>query len=100
MYLPCTNKYAHYLTSDEMKMLNNSNEGFMPYGHVHVMVESGFNWSSPKDDWCWVSSSEIARTFGLKSTKGLKTAMETYGAIFTKKDGFRGYVCPNLIRIY
>ena len=75
MYFPCTNKYEHYLTSEEMKMLNNSNEEFMPYTHVQVMVESGFNWSSPKDDWCWVSSSEIARCFGLKSAKDLNSVM-------------------------
>ena len=100
MHLLCTNKYVHYLTSEEMKMLNNSNEEFMPYGHVQVMVESGFNWSSPKDDWCWVSSSEIARCFGLKSTKGLKTVMESYGATFAKRGGFRGYICPSLIRVY
>lgn len=99
MHLLCTNKYEHYLTSDEMKMLNESNEEFTPIGYVQVIVESGFNWNSPKEDWCWVSSSEIARCFGLKSTKGLKGAMELYGAVMKRKEGIRGYVCPQLIRV-
>lgn len=99
MHLLCSNKYAHYLTSDEMKMLNESNDEFTPMNHVQVMVEDGFNWKSPKDDWSWTSSSEIARYFNLKSTKGLKSVMEFYGATFTKRDGIRGYICPKLIRI-
>ena len=100
MHLLCTNKYAHYLTSDEMKILNESNDEFTPIGHVQVMVESGFDWTSSKDDWCWVTSSEIARCFGLKSTKGLKYAMEFYGATFIKKSGIRGYLCPKFIRVW
>ena len=100
MHLLCTNEYAHYLTSDEMKMLSESNDEFTPISHVQVMVESGFNWESPKEEWCWVTSSEIARCFGLKSTKGLKGAMEFYGAKFVKKSGIRGYVCPKLIRVW
>ncbi|WP_276632540.1 VapE domain-containing protein [Terrisporobacter hibernicus] len=99
MHLLCSNKYAHYLTSDEMKMLNESNDEFTPMNHVQVMVEDGFNWKSPKDDWSWTSSSEIARYFNLKSTKGLKSVMEFYGATFTKRGGIRGYICPKLIRI-
>lgn len=100
MHLICSNKYAHYLTSDEMKMLNESNDEFTPMNHVQVMVEDGFNWKSPKDDWSWTSSSEIARYFNLKSTKGLKSVMEFYGATFTKRGGIRGYICPKLISIY
>ncbi|MEG1411858.1 MAG: hypothetical protein RR904_07020, partial [Bacilli bacterium] len=99
MQLLCSNELTHYLTSDEMRMLNDSNEEFTPMGYVQVMVESGFDWSSPVDEWCWVSSSEIARCFGFRSTKGLKGAMEACGAAFTKKGGFRGYLCPKLIRV-
>lgn len=100
MHILCENKYVHYLTNDEMNMLNESNEEFMPYGKVQVMVESGFEWNAPKDKWCWMSSSEIARTFGLKSTKGLRSVMENYGASCKIRNGIRGYVCPNFIRIY
>ena len=75
MHLLYSNKYAHYLTSDEMKMLNESNDEFTPMSNVQVMVEGGFNWKSLKEDWGWISSSEIARYFNLKRTKGLKSVM-------------------------
>ena len=100
MHLLCSNKYAHYLTSDEMRMLTESNGEFTPINNVEIMVEGGFNWQSPKESWGWMSSSDIARTFNLKSTKGLKGAMEFYGATFSKKGGIRGYICPKLIRIW
>ena len=90
MHLLCNNKYAHYLSSDEMKMLSDSNEEFTPIGYAQVMVEDGFNWDSPKEDWGWISSSEIARSFNLKSTKGLKGVMEFYGATSAKRGGIRG----------
>lgn len=100
MHLLCSNKYPHYLTKEEMRMLTESNDEFTPIGNVAIMVEGGFNWKSPKETWGWMSSSDIARTFNLKSTKGLKGAMEFYGGTYYKKGGIRGYICPQLIRIW
>lgn len=34
MQLLCSNELTHYLTSDEMRMLNDSNEEFTPMGYV------------------------------------------------------------------
>ena len=69
--------------------------------YIYILsFTGGFNWKSPKETWGWMSSSDIARTFNLKSTKGLKGAMEFYGATFSKKGGIRGYICPKLIRIW
>lgn len=67
---------------------------------VPRMIEYGFNWDSPKENWGWISSSEIARSFNLKSTKGLKGVMEFYGDTSAKRGGIRGYICPKLIRTW
>lgn len=91
------------LTREELEMVNENNEQFTVKGETQIKVETMFSWEANKDSWVFMSSSEIAHQLGLKSTGGLKTALEKMGAEVTRKrvngKNLRGYLVPPFIRI-
>ena len=83
-----------YLTEREMRMLNSSNSNFKVLGQLEIMIDKHFVWEANKDMWQWMSSKDIINKLYIKSTKGLKATLESYGAIYQKKDNQRGYIMP------
>lgn len=89
------------LNKDELKELLESNQEFRVKGSTQILVETGFLWDSNSDDWVFMQSPEIARHLGLKTTAGLKEALESMGAISKRKiingKKLRGYLVPQFI---
>ncbi|MCC3870391.1 VapE domain-containing protein [Terrisporobacter mayombei] len=92
-----------YLNKEELKALSESNEEFSAKGNTQIMVEASFDWDSNKDTWVFRSTSEIAARLGLKTTTGLKEALESMGAEYTRGriEGKRqrGYLVPKYYMI-
>lgn len=86
------------LNKEELLQLLESNEEFRVKGNVQIAVESTFEWNTPKDNWRFIPTSEIASKLNLKSTAGLKEALESMGAEYknARIDGKRqrGYLVP------
>lgn len=75
-------------------MLNNSNSNFKVLGQLEIMIDKTFLWDTDKNLWKWMSSKDIINKLYLKSTKGLRATLESYGAIYQKKGNKRGYIIP------
>ena len=85
---------ATYLTQREMNMLNNSNKNFKVLGQLDIIIDKSFTWEADIDIWQWMSSKDIINKLYLKSTKGLRATLESYGAIYQKQGNQRGYIMP------
>ena len=83
-----------YLCKDEMEMLNSSNNNFKVLGMLDIIIDKSFVWEARKDMWRWMSSKDIINKLYLKSTKGLRSTLENYGAIYKKVENQRGYIMP------
>ena len=83
-----------YLTQGEMNMLNSSNSNFKVLGQLEIIIDKFFVWEANKDMWQWMPSKDIINKLYLKSTKGLRATLESYGAIYQKKGNQRGYIMP------
>lgn len=98
MSLLPNNKDNLYLNKEELQELAESNEEFSTKGNTQIMVEAGFDWNSNKDTWEFKSTSEIAARLGLRTTSGLKEALESMGAEYGNKringKRQRGYLVP------
>lgn len=94
MHLLKSNTIKLNLSKEEHEMLNLSNKDFRVKDLLQITVETGFNWDSDKKYWNVVSSSEIASKLGLKSTRGLKEAIESMGGEYKKTNKVRGYIVP------
>ena len=79
---------------DEMNMLNRSNSNFKVLGQLEITLDKYFVWEAGKDMWQWMSSKDIINKLYLKSTKGLRATLESYGAVYQKKNNQRGYIMP------
>lgn len=86
------------LNKEELKELSNSNEEFRVKGSTQIVVESSFDWNSNKDLWSFKPTSDIASSLNLKSTAGLKEALEGMGAeskrVRINGKQCRGYLVP------
>ena len=83
-----------YLTQREMNMLNRSNSNFKVLGQLDIIIDKSFVWEADKYMWQWMSSRDIISKLYLKSTKGLRATLESYGAIYQKTGTQRGYIMP------
>ena len=83
-----------YLNQDEMNMLNCSNSNFKVLGQLEITLDKYFVWEAGKDMWQWMSSKDIINKLYLKSTKVLRATLESYGAVYQKKNNQRGYIMP------
>ena len=83
-----------YLNQNEMNMLNRSNSNFKVLGQLEITLDKYFVWEAGKDMWQWMSSKDIINKLYLKSTKGLRATLESYGAVYQKKNNQRGYIMP------
>lgn len=61
---------------------------------VDLAITREFNWDANKDTWTWKPSTEIANRLYLKSTKGLRVTLESFGAEYKKMGDKRGYTTP------
>ena len=95
MHLLKSNTTDLHLSKDELKELNNSNKDFRAKGALQIAVEEGFNWSSDKKYWNFATSTEISKKLGLKTTSGLKEAIESMGGEYKRTKKARGYLVPN-----
>ena len=91
------------LSDDEMEMLNESNDQFRVKGATQIAVEAGFAWNSPEETWVFMQPAEIAKKLGLKSTTGIKEAIESCGGKWTRQrvNGKqpRGFIVPPFISV-
>nr|WP_207734744.1 VapE domain-containing protein [Romboutsia sp. 1001713B170207_170306_H8] len=94
MHIKEENKVKHYLESEELELLNNSNEEFKIYNSVEISIDREFNWEIDKSHWKFKPSMEIASILNVNSTKGIKTCLLSKGAKYTKRGTKRGYVTP------
>ena len=83
-----------YLTKKEMNMLNNSNSNFKVLGQLDIMIDKSFVWEADKHMWKWMSSKDIINKLYLKSTRGLRSTLESNGATYQKLRNQRGYIMP------
>ena len=86
------------LNKDELEMLNKSNEAFRVKGKTQILIESTFKWNTPQEKWVFMQLVDIARVLGLPSTTGIKEALNSCGAIETRRKinskYLRGYLVP------
>lgn len=94
MHLKESNKITHYLSKDELELLNSSNEDFKICTPVELAVERAFDWNCDKSNWNWKSTADICNRLNINSTSSLKTSMFKYGAEYKKTSGRRGYITP------
>ena len=94
MHLLKSNTIQLNLNEDELKELNNSNKDFRAKGALQISVEEGFNWNLEKKYWNFVTSTEISKRLGLKTTSGLKEAIEGMGGEYKRTKKARGYLVP------
>lgn len=94
MHLLRSNTINLYLSKDELKELNNSNKDFRAKGALQIAIEEGFNWNLDKKYWNIVQSTVIAKRLGLKTTSGLKEAIEGMGGEYKRTKKARGYLVP------
>ena len=94
MHLLRSNTINLYLSKDELKELNNSNKDFRAKGALQIAIEEGFNWNLDKKYWNIVQSTVIAKRLGLKTTSGLKEAIESMGGEYKRTTKARGYLVP------
>ena len=91
------------LNKEELEELYESNSEFRVKGNTQILVETGFIWDMDKSEWIFTPTVEIARHLGLKTTGGLKQALEAMGAVSTRKrvngKQVRGYLVPPFIYI-
>lgn len=92
------------LSDKELELLILYNEQFNVKGNVEIVVDAGFAWTVDKEEWIFMSTSEIAYKLGLKSAGGLKNALEKNGAVAQRKmikgSYKRGFIVPPFISIY
>ena len=77
-----------------MNWLNTSNNNFKVLGHLDIMLDNFFVWEADNSMWKWVSSRDIINKLYLKSTKGLRATLESYGAVYERRSNQRGYLMP------
>lgn len=91
------------LSNKEFELLMLHNEQFNVKGNVEIATDAGFEWTMDKDRWVFMSTSDIAHSLGLKSTGGLKSALEKNGAVPQRKklngSYVRGFLVPPFITI-
>lgn len=100
MYIVMSEPKAHVLNKTIMDMLNQSNSSYRVLSNVQIKVQSHFDWNTPKDQWLLMSSSDIANRLDLKSTKGLKQAIEECGGEYKRTKTMRGYLVPPFKSVY
>lgn len=100
MYIATIEPKAHVLTKTTMNMLNQSNANYRVVSNVQIKVQSNFEWSIPKEQWIMMTPSAIANRLDLKSSKGLKQAIEECGGEFKRTTKMRGYLVPPFKSIY
>lgn len=98
MNLLPSNKDNLYLSKEELQELAESNEEFSTKGNTQIMIEASFDWNSNKDTWEFKPTTEIAARLGLRTTSGLKEALESMGAEYNNRringKRQRGYLVP------
>lgn len=51
-----------FLTTDELKLLNEHNRAFESGDHVKELIHTMFNWTAPEVFWTWQTSAQIIAT--------------------------------------
>ena len=101
MYMLLEQKEPHWLSKEEQHMLHLSNEDSRIIQPIEYKVEINFDWDKPKEDWSFVPSSEIFDRLDIKrTTKGMRTALERFGAEYDKQGNKRGYIVPPFVSVY
>ena len=91
---------AHDLKPHIKQMLNESNSNYRVTSKVQIKVQVHFDWNAPKEEWRFLESSEVANILDLKTTKGLKQAIEECGGTYKRNKKMRGYVIPPIKSVY
>lgn len=94
MYLKEENMETTYLNQSQIERLNTSNADFKVMNQLELGINMEFDWDADKIMWNWKSSTEIANRLRLKSSKGLRATLESYGAKYKKVGNKRGYNTP------
>ena len=94
MYIKEENLETTYLNQEQIELLNDSNSDFKVMNQLDLAITREFNWDANKDTWTWKPSTEIANRLYLKSTKGLRVTLESFGAEYKKMGDKRGYTTP------
>lgn len=94
MYLKEENMETIYLNQSQIERLNTSNADFKVMNQLELGINMEFDWDADKIMWNWKSSTEIANRLRLKSSKGLRATLESYGANYKKVGNKRGYNTP------
>lgn len=100
MYIAMAEPKAHVLNKTIMGMLYESNADFRVTSNVQLKVQSHFDWNASKDKWAVIPTSEIANHLKLKTSKGLKQAIEECGGEFKRTTKMRGYLVPPFKSVY
>ena len=55
---------GHYLTPDEMTMLNSHNEEFTASDPIEEIIQTNFDWDSKPDYWTWRTATDALKLVG------------------------------------
>ena len=88
------------ISKEEQLILNNSNEESRIIQPVEYKVEVNFDWDKPKEEWELVQTAIIIDKLELKSSRGLRQAIERFGGEFKHSNGKRTYLVPPFKSVY
>lgn len=100
MHILLAEQNAHKLSNEVRDMLNQSNASYRVMSNVQIKVQSHFDWNAPKDEWTYIRTSEVANRLDLKSSKGLRQAIEECGGEYKNSNGIRSYLVPPFKSVY
>ncbi|MDB8545799.1 VapE family protein [Turicibacter sanguinis] len=91
---------AHKLSEEIREMLNKSNASYRVMSNVQIKVQAHFDWNAAKEEWQLLTSSDIANKLDLKTSKGLRQAIEECGGEYKRTKTMRGYLVPPFKSVY
>lgn len=91
---------GHILDRETMAQVNKSNEDYNILSTVQLKVQSHFDWNAPKEFWHEMKTADIADKLALKTSKGLRQAIEECGGEYKRTLNTRGYLVPPFKSVY
>jgi len=77
----------HRLSEGELRMLNESNEGYMAINPTEERILSGLDWNSPDGTWRWAQATEVLLECGIDRPSSKDAQMAA--ALIRKRNGGR-----------
>lgn len=101
MYMLLDEHEPHWLSREEQHILELSNEDSRIIQPIEYKVEINFDWDASKEDWKLILAAEIVDYLALGDRpRGLRSALERFGAKWKKSNGRIYYLVPPFKSVY